>query len=235
MLTSTALVLNNGKLRTFCSGNPTPKMTASSLDCNPLLEQSGLPKFQQIKPSQVEPAITQSLDHLKNEFREMEKVLKNPQTGEAWGTRRIEYDYPGVIEQLEKIKAPLSYSWGVVGHLMGVKNSDDLRAAHKAMQPEVVKVFQTIGQSEALFTSLSALKKRESVWSKLDETKQRVVEKALKSMENSGVGLDEANRKKFNELSLEASSLSTKFNNNVLDSTKAFKLRLTDPKDVDGT
>ena len=39
---------------------------------------------------------------------------------------------------------------------------------------------------------------------------------------------------RFNELQLEASQLSTQFNNNVLDSTKAFSLCLTDPSDVDG-
>lgn len=36
----------------------------------------------------------------------------------------------------------LSYAWGVVGHLMGVKNSDALRAAHTAMQPAVIQTMQ---------------------------------------------------------------------------------------------
>lgn len=43
-------------------------------------------------------------------------------------------DFSTVIEELEKIQAPLSYSWGVVGHLMGVKNSDDLRKSHDTLQ-----------------------------------------------------------------------------------------------------
>jgi len=53
-------------------------------------------------------------------------------------------------------------------------------------------------------------------------------------MESSGVGLKPELREKFNKLQLEAAELSTKFSNNVLDSTKLFKLELTDPADVEG-
>lgn len=53
-------------------------------------------------------------------------------------------------------------------------------------------------------------------------------------MESSGVGLDPIQREKFNKLKLELAELSTKFSNNVLDSTKAFKLKLTDKSEVEG-
>lgn len=53
-------------------------------------------------------------------------------------------------------------------------------------------------------------------------------------MFNSGVGLDDSYREKFNKLQLEASELSTKFSNNLLDSTKEFKLLITDQNEIDG-
>ena len=131
----------------------------------------------------------------------------------------MEFDY-GIIEKLEKITAPLQYSWGVVGHLMGVKNSDDLREAHDAMQPSVVEITQLIDQSEALFTALKALKKRQSAWQELDEAQRRIVDSSIKRMEAAGVGLDVERRAEFNKIKLELSELSTRFSNNVLDSTK---------------
>ena len=53
-------------------------------------------------------------------------------------------------------------------------------------------------------------------------------------MEASGVGLSDALRPEFNKLQLEAAELSSKFNNNVLDSTKAFSLKLTSSTEVVG-
>ena len=41
-------------------------------------------------------------------------------------------------------------------------------------------------------------------------------------------------KERFNEIQLQLAELSTKFSNNVLDSTKAFQLKLTTPEDVDG-
>ena len=47
-------------------------------------------------------------------------------------------------------------------------------------------------------------------------------------MVSSGVGLEGEEKEKFNKLQLELAELSTKFSNNILDSTKEFKLLLTD-------
>jgi oligopeptidase A len=154
--------------------------------------------------------------------------------GFRWLTRRVEYDYPMVVENLERIQAPIGYSWGCVNHLMGVKNSPELREAHEKMQPLVVKTNQRIGQSQALFKALKAIQTRQSVWTKLDGAQKRIVDSSIRTMEASGVGLDDASRAVFNKLQLEAAELSSKFSNNVLDSTKAFKLRLTSPSDVEG-
>lgn len=202
--------------------------TAAAVLDNPLLvKKDSLPLFKEIKPEHVLPAIDLNLKKLKDDFGSFEKLLLNPQEGESWGNRRIEYDYATVVEKLEKIQEPLGFTWGVVGHLMGVSNSDDLRAAHEKMQPQVIETYQALGQSQPLFKALCALKQRQSVWSSLDEAQRRIVTSSIRQMENSGVGLPLEQREKFNKLQLEQAELSTKFSNNVLDSTKAFKMRIT--------
>lgn len=186
------------------------------------------------RPSHVQEAVESNLQQLREKFTQIEAIYKNPQSGESWGTRRIEYDYAGVIEALEEIQAPLSTTWGIVGHLMGVKNSDDLRKVHDEVMPSVIEINQKMGQSVDVFTALSALKKRQSVWGQLSESQKRIVEAAIKQMESAGVGLEPAQREQFNKLQLEAAELSTKFSNNVLDSTKAFKYRITDIAEIEG-
>lgn len=222
---------------TATSGTSQSRVSASPavLDANPLLQKKGgLPAFNEIKAADVVPAVESTLGQLKSDFQKLERSLLNPQSGESWGTRRIEYDYEGVVEKMEQLQEPLGFTWGVVGHLMGVKNSDELRAAHEKMQPAVIEAYQSLGQSQALFKALTALKQRQSVWASLDEAQRRIVTSSIRSMKNSGVGLPLPERERFNKLQLEAGEISTKFSNNVLDSTKAFKLRITDPSKIRG-
>ena len=208
--------------------------TASDVLVNPLLKTNSLPLFHEISPSNAKEAIEIELKNLKENFEKFENVLKNPQSGPAWGSKRVEYDYKMVVEDLEVIQHDLSYSWGVIGHLLGVKNSEDLRKAHDSMQSQVIEAMQVLGQSKPLYKAYSALRDRQSIWKDLDEAQRRIINSSIKSMESSGVGLEGAEKEKFNKLQLEAAELSTKFSNNVLDSTKAFKLKLTDPGDVKG-
>ena len=53
-------------------------------------------------------------------------------------------------------------------------------------------------------------------------------------MRMAGVGLEGAAKTRFNEIKAELSQLSTDFSNNVLDATKEFKLKLTEPEQVAG-
>jgi oligopeptidase A len=212
-----------------------PLTKGSHDDSNPLIiSLDKLPQFGKIKPIHVKEAVEKNLAKMKEEFAAFEGVLKNPQSGESWGTRRIEYDFTGVVEKLETIQAPLSSTWGTVGHLMGVQNSEDLRKVHDEMMPAVIDSNQAMGQSQPLFMALTALKKRQSVWSRLTETQRRIVDSSLRQMEASGVGLPDDKREVFNKLQLQAAELGTKFSNNVLDSTKAFKLKIVNEADIDG-
>ena len=129
-------------------------------------------------------------------------------------------DYSTVVERLESVQAPLSYSWGVVTHLMGVKNSPELRKIHDAVQPSIIEAFQRMGQSVPVYTALKSIREDVVQWSALDTAQRRIVLAALRSMETSGIGLSGEKRTRFNKLKLEAAELSTKFSNNVLDSTK---------------
>lgn len=199
------------------------------MSSNPLLEQSSLPKFSLINPKlHVKSAIEHDLSILKNGFADFENRLSE----HLLLHKDDDITFESVIDKLEVIQAPLSYSWGCVGHLMGVQNSPELRSAHDEMQKSVIEANQKLGQSVQLFKALQEIKKNK--WEHLDEAQQRIINASLLSMESSGVGLEGEAREKFNKLKLEGAELSTKFSNNVLDSTKAFKLLLTNREDIEG-
>jgi len=187
---------------------------------NPLLLQESLPLFSAIEAVHVKDAVSGALSSMESEFESLESRLQ--QSGDV--------SYSAVIEELEKLEAPVEYSWGVVNHLMGVKNSDALRAAHGEVQAEVVKTTTKLSQSEAVFKALEALEKDGS----LEPAQQRIVQSSLSSMRLSGVGLQGEEKERFNANRIRLSELSTAFSNNLLDATKAFSLTLTEPAQVDG-
>jgi oligopeptidase A len=194
-------------------------MTDATITKNPLLIGKGLPLFNEIKAEQVVPAITQLLQELDEGVSKLEESVTP-----TWS---------GLVEPLTAIDERLGWSWGIVGHLMGVKNSPELREAYEKMQPEVIKFYTKLTQSKPLYEAFKGIKDG-AEWDKLEPAQQRIVESSIKDFELSGVGLAGETKDRFNQIQLESGELSTKFSNNVLDATKAFKLKLTDKKDVEG-
>ena len=197
-------------------------MQSGAVAENPLLEQSGLPRFDVLDATHVRPGVEQTLSTLEKEFSELEEKL---QANSAPG-------YDDVIVEMEKLEAPVEYVWGVVGHLMGVKNSDELRDAHGEMQPAVIQTTTKLSQSAAVFTALEQV--QEGAADALDPAQKRIVDASLKAMRLSGVALEGAEKEAFNANRMALAELSTKFSNQLLDATKAYSLTLTDKADVEG-
>ncbi len=199
---------------------------------NPLLDNSGLPKFNLIKTEHVKPAITNLLNKLKEDFIKLEDELSNPDISNTQLKNLVNY-------QRELIEFPLGYSWGVVSHLNSVCNSDELRIVYDELQPSIIEQMNYMSQSKILYSSLKKL--RDLIIDKLNYANQdelvqlRIYEKEIQGMELSGINLLVDQQKKFNEISLQLGTLSTQFSNNLLDSTKTFQLIIRDPdkmKDV---
>ncbi len=194
-------------------------MTDATITKNPLLIGKGLPPFDKVKAEHVVPAMTQILKELNSEVTKLEE--------------NVTPTWVGLVEPLTAIEERLGWSWGIVGHLMSVKNSPELREAYETVQPEIVKFYNKLSQSKPIYEAFKGLR-NSADWDKLEPAQQRIVESSLRDFELSGVGLEGETKERFNQIQLELAELSTKFSNNVLDATKAFKLKLTDKKDVEG-
>ncbi|MFM6479863.1 MAG: M3 family metallopeptidase [Microcystis panniformis] len=186
---------------------------------NPLLAGQGLPAFDQIQPGLIVPGMTQLLQELARELTELEAEI-----APTWEK---------LVEPLTRIEERLSWSWGIIGHLMGVKNSPELRQAYETVQPQVVEFISRLSQSKPIYEAFLSLRQGES-WTQLDEAQQRIVEASLRDAQLAGVGLLGEKKDRFNAIQLELAEITTKFSNNILDATKAFQLKLTTPEDIAG-
>ena len=194
-------------------------MIQQAASTNPLFLHGTPPRFEEITPAHAREAVPSLLERANTEFSAFEES--------------VEPTWEGLFGRLRKIVEPLEYAWHVTGHLMGVRNSDELREVQEELQPQVVEFFTRMGQSAATYAALEALVAGEG-WKELDATRQRLVEKELLGMKLSGISLEGDAKERFNEIQKELAELSTGFSNAVLDSRKAYELILTDVADAEG-
>ena len=191
----------------------------AELSNNPLFRTDGLPQFSAIETEHILPGLEQVIA---DTLSQLERIEAN-----------LEPTWKGIIEPLEKMSIPFEYAWQPVNHLLNVKNNQDLRQRHEEILPKVVELGLRISQSPVIYEGLKALKESDA-WHTLDQGQQRVVALKLRSAMHAGVGLKGRDKERFAEISRELSQLSTTFSNNVLDSTKAFELIITDPAHSEG-
>ena len=200
-------------------------MSDLSINANPLLAlDEGPPAFDRIRPEHVQPAVGQLLEDTTTGLEQIELSLDNPAAA-TWSN---------TIGALEALGQRWERIWSPVSHLMGVKNSDDLREAHEAVLADVVAVGLRMRQSRPIYEALTHIRQDETLWSQFDETQQRIVSKRIRDAELAGIALPESEQERFNKISERLSQLSTEFSNHVLDATRDWELVLDQPADVEG-
>ena len=174
---------------------------------NPLLDFSGLPRFDAVQPEHVTPAIRQLLE----ENRALIETLIAPETAATWDA---------FVQPMLDAGERLSRAWGIVGHLHSVNDVPPWREAYNAMLPEVSGFYADLGQNLALFAKFRRLAES-AEFPGLSPARKRIVENDLRDFRLSGAELPEDQKPRFKEIQEELSALGAKFSENVLDATNA--------------
>jgi len=134
---------------------------------------------------------------------------------------------------LETSTDNLDYALGVVRHLESVATTPELRAAWNAVEPEASAFYSQIPLNEGLWKQLQRYSATDDAAS-LRGARQRFLRKTLDSFRRHGAELDPAGKKRLAEIDVELTKITTKYAENVLDSTNAFELILTDEAQLAG-
>ncbi len=185
---------------------------------NPLLEMSDLPPFDLIRAEHVEPA----LDAVLEDARAIIETLTQSEQTHDWDT---------LMAPLESIQDALSQVWSPVSQMNAVVSSDSLRAAYNACLPKLTEYHTELGQNEALYRAVRQV--ADSV-DALDEAQRAVLKHALRDFHLSGVDLPQDKKQRYKTVLQELSALQSKFQDNVLDATGAWRKHLTDPDALAG-
>ncbi len=184
-----------------------------------LLHHEELPKFTQFNVNEVEEDITFLLNNLEKDFYQLETKISQ-QTTTSSGKEL----YNLVIDEMEKVEHPLGFAWGIISHLLSVKNDEKLREIYEKLQPKIIELNNKMSQSHIVYKALEKILESKS----LSGVRKRIVDAVLHSMKSNGIGLEEEKKNKLHKLKLRLAELSTKFSNNVMDSTKEFSLYIAD-------
>ncbi len=187
---------------------------------NPLLDFSDLPRFDQITPEHVSPAI----DALLTECRQLVTQLESPIADIHWDN---------FVTPLETVTEKLGRAWGIVSHLNSVRDTPELRAAYNENQPKVTEFWTELGQNLHLFQHYKALN-ASADYANLSSARKKIISNALRDFKLGGAELADDKKKRYAEVQEKLAALSTKFSENVLDATNDYKLLVADVAELKG-
>ncbi|MBN8792683.1 MAG: M3 family metallopeptidase [Stenotrophomonas nitritireducens] len=189
------------------------------MNANPLLDFSGLPHFDAIRPAHVTPAIDALLTAAEAAVKAAETVAPV-----SWET---------FVVPLDDATERLYRAWGQVAHLQAVADTPELREAYNANLPKISRFGSAMAQNPALYAQYKALAAAPEA-ADFDEARRRVLDNALRDFRLGGAELAEADKARFAQIQQELSALSAKFSQNVLDATDAFALYVEDEAGLAG-
>jgi oligopeptidase A len=181
---------------------------------NPLLDIQFRVPFDKIEASDVEPAIDQLLA---DAAARLEATIVS--------------DRP--LHALDTMTEKLDYAMGVVRHLESVATTPQLRAAHNAIEPKVSAFYSSLPLNEGLWKAIQRYAATDEAHA-LTGTMKRYLTKTIDSFKRHGAELDAPGKTRLQQIDVALAESTTKFSENVLDSTNAFDLVIEDEAQLQG-
>jgi oligopeptidase A len=189
-------------------------------ETNPLLIPRFRIPFDRIRAEHVEPAAAELLGDAKTRL-------------EAIAAAPGERTFDNTMHALDELTEPLDYAMGVVRHLESVATYPELRAAFNGVQPQVSAFYSGIPLHEGLWNSLKKFGAT-AEGSRLTGARRRFLVKTMDAFRRHGAELDPVGKVRLEAIDVELTQLTTKFSENVLDSTNAFELVIADEAKLAG-
>lgn len=178
----------------------------NSIADNPLLDLAGLPRFDEIRPVHVMPAVTRLLADADAALQDV-TAPTYPATWEAMSSR------------LDVATERLSRAWGAVSHLNAVADTPELRAAYNEALPRVTEFWTRLGSDERLYAKYKAMDV-----AALNTERAQAHRNAMRGFVLGGAELQGEAKQRFAWLQERQAELAQKFSENALDATDAFSL-----------
>ncbi len=186
---------------------------------NPLLDTSSLPRFDEIKPSHVLPAIAQLIASNREQLDTL--LAENPDP-----------DFESLVVPIELMEHELGRVWSPVTHLQSVLGSQDWRDAFNQALPLLTEHGTEISQNARLQRAYAGV--GESLAADASESQRSAVDHALRDFHLAGVDLPEADKKRFKKIMQELAAIQASFEHNLQDASDAWSLHIQNIDELAG-
>ena len=153
------------------------------MSTNPLLAVGGLPKFNEIRPEHVSPAI----DSLIAEGRALVEQLATAQAAPDW---------QNFVQPIETFSEKLSRSWGPVGHMNAVVNTPALREAYNDNLAKLTDFYSDLSQDERLYNKYKAIQ-NSAEYATLNAAQRTIIDHEVRGFKLGGAELPSAEKARF--------------------------------------
>jgi oligopeptidase A len=187
---------------------------------NPLLDLSGPPRFDEIQPRHVEPAVEAMLARNREQ---LERLL----------AANTVYTWENFAQPMEDMDEELDRMWSPVAHLNAVRDSDAMREAYNNCLPQLTDYSTAISQDERVYRAYRQIADSDE-YRDLSRSQRKIIDNTLRDFRLSGAELGPREKARFRAIRQELSTLTSRFDQNLLDATHAWDLRLAEPADLSG-
>lgn len=130
--------------------------------------------------------------------------------------------FENTIVALEHADKVLDRAWSYVGHLDATCNSQEIRDVINKMLPKVAEFSANILLNDDLWLRIKTFAESERA-KKLEGIEKKLLQDTVDGFRDSGADLPREQRERLKAISIEASQLSQKFSENVLDSRNSWE------------
>ena len=186
---------------------------------NPLLDTSSLPRFDEINPGHVLPAIQQLISSHREQLNTL--LAENPDP-----------NFESLVVPIELMEHELGRVWSPVTHLQSVLGSHDWREAFNQALPLLTEHGTEISQNVRLQRAYAGV--GDSLAADACESHRSAVDHALRDFHLAGVDLPEADKNRFKKIMQELAAIQASFEHKVQDAMDAWSLHIEIADDLVG-
>ncbi|MGA9211304.1 M3 family metallopeptidase, partial [Kaistella sp.] len=179
-----------------------------SVPFNDIKEEHFLPAFQEL---------------IKTSEKEITEIVENKE----------EPTFENVIEALAFSSEQLEIVSSIFFNLNSAETNDEIQKIAQEVSPLLTEYSAKISQNEALFNKIKKVYDEKEKYN-LNEEQQMLLNETYKGFVRSGALLNDCDKEKFKNISIELSKKSLQFGQNVLAETNNYFKHISDEKDLTG-